>query len=196
MAPKTLLTLTTAGALFAACSTTTLTAQRYVVSPDNNEALKATVRSNIRVGPFVGPLEFDNRCRGMARIAPPKDETFPQYVQQALSTELQAIEGVGKNPSVVLSGAFEQLSFISTPPKGRWDISLRITSSNGETALVATHYEFESALSGITACKQTAEAYLPAVQSLIGTLLKSPEFKELISPSSADLPVRRRAPPG
>jgi hypothetical protein len=45
------------------------------------------------------------------------------------------------------------------------------------------------ALSGITACKQTAKAYLPAVQSLIGTLVKSPEFKELISPSTADLPV-------
>jgi hypothetical protein len=41
MAPKTLLTLTTAGALFAACSTTTLTVQRYLVSPDNNEAFES-----------------------------------------------------------------------------------------------------------------------------------------------------------
>jgi curli biogenesis system outer membrane secretion channel CsgG len=143
MAPKTLLTLTTAGALFAACSTTTLTVQRYLVSPDNNEALKAAGRSNISVGTFISPRDFDSRCRGMARIAPPKDETFPQYVQQALATELQATDGFGKNPSVVLSGVLEQLSFISTSPTGRWDISLRITSSNGKTALVAAHYEFE-----------------------------------------------------
>jgi hypothetical protein len=33
-----------------------------------------------------------------------------------------------------------------------------------------------------TACKQTAEAYFPAVQNLIGKLVKSPEFLALVMP--------------
>jgi hypothetical protein len=42
------------------------------------------------------------------------------------------------------------------------------------------HYEFNSGFIADTACKQTAEAYLPAVQNIIGKIVKSPEFKSLV----------------
>jgi hypothetical protein len=43
-------------------------------------------------------------------------------------------------------------------------------------------YEFNSGFIADTACKQTAEAYLPAVQNLIGKLVKAPEFESLVTP--------------
>jgi hypothetical protein len=65
---------------------------------------------------------------------------------------------------------------------GSWDIGLKVNSSNGKSVSVSEHYEFNSGFIADTACKQTAEAYLPAVQNLIGKLVKAPEFKSLVTP--------------
>lgn len=46
---------------------------------------------------------------------------------------------------------------------------------------VTQHYEFNSGYGADTACKQTAEAYLPAVQDLIGQIVRAPEFKGLVA---------------
>jgi hypothetical protein len=41
---------------------------------------------------------------------------------------------------------------------------------------------FESGFNGETACKRSAEAFLPAVQNLIAKLIRSPEFPALLRP--------------
>jgi hypothetical protein len=77
----------------------------------------------------------------------------------------------------------EQISFSSSRglTGGSWDIALRVTSSYGKTTSVSEHYEFNSGFVADTACKQTAEAYFPAVQNLIEKLVKSPEFLTLVT---------------
>ena len=47
---------------------------------------------------------------------------------------------------------------------------------------MAEHYEFNSGFEGGTACKQTAEAFMPAVQNLIGKIVASPDFRALVAP--------------
>lgn len=164
-----------------ACST--FTPQRYNISADNNVALKALGVGNINVGAFAGPATFDRACRGAGPIAPPDNMSFENYIQKALADELK-VAGFfdDKTPKTTLTGAVESLSFSSSRglTGGTWDIALRVNSSNGKSIFITEHYEFESGFIADTACKQTAEAFLPAVQNLIGKLIKSPEFKGLL----------------
>jgi hypothetical protein len=165
-----------------ACST--FTPQRYSISADNNVALKSIGVGNIFVGGFSGPASFDKACRGAGPIAPPDNLTFEGYVQKALADELK-VAGMfdEKQPKVTLTGALEKLHFSSSRglTGGEWNIDLRVHSSNGKIISIAEHYEFESGFVADTACKQTAEAYMPAVQNLIGKLVKHPDFKSLVS---------------
>jgi hypothetical protein len=166
-----------------ACST--YMPQRYSISADNNVALKSIGVGNINVGAFNGPENFDNSCRAAGPIAPPDNMTFAAYVQKALADELK-VAGLfdDKTAKVTLTGALEQLAFSSSRglTGGSWDLALRVSSSNGKSAFVTEHYEFNSGFVADTACKQTAEAYFPAVQNLIGKLIKSPGFKSLVTP--------------
>lgn len=165
-----------------ACST--FTPQRYSISADNNLALKAIGVGNINVGTFSGPSSFDKACRGAGPIAPPDNMSFEGYIQKALADELK-VAGMydDKTPKTTLTGTVEKLSFSSSRglTGGEWDISLRINSSNGKSIFVTEHYEFESGFIADTACKQTAEAYLPAVQNLIGKAIKTLEFRSLLA---------------
>jgi len=166
-----------------ACST--YMPQRYSISVDNNVALKAIGVGSINVGAFKGPTTFDNACRGAGPIAPPDNMSFEAYIQKALADELK-VAGLfdEKTPKITLSGVLEQLSFSSSRglTGGEWDIGLRVHSSNGKSIVVSEHYEFNSGFGADTACKQTAEAYLPTVQNLIGKLIKAPAFKSLLAP--------------
>ncbi|MEN6584706.1 MAG: hypothetical protein ABFE02_01465 [Sulfuricella sp.] len=165
-----------------ACST--YMPQRYSISADTNVALKTIDAGNINVGSFKGPGSFDNSCRAAGPIAPPDNMSFEAYIQKALADELKVAGKFDeKTPKVTLSGVVDQLSFSSSRglTGGSWDIGLRVTSSNGKTAYVAEHYEFNSGFVADTACKQTAEAYFPAVQNLIQKLVKSPEFLALVT---------------
>jgi hypothetical protein len=159
--------------------------QRYSISADNNVALKSVGASNINVATFKGPVTFDNSCRAAGPIAPPDDLTFEAYIQKALADELK-VAGMfdDRSPKVTLTGVVEQLSFSSSRglTGGTWDIGLRVTSSNGKSTFVTEHYEFNSGFDALTACKQTAEAYLPAVQNLIGKLVTCQDFRSLVTP--------------
>lgn len=166
-----------------ACST--YMPQRYSISADNNVALKAIGVGSINVGAFKGPANFDNSCRAAGPLSPPDNMSFEGYIQKALADELKvAGKFDDKTPKVTLSGVVEQLAFSSSRglTGGSWDIGLRISSSNGKSSYVSEHYEFNSGFVADTACKQTAEAYFPAVQNLIGKLVKSPEFLALVTP--------------
>lgn len=166
-----------------ACST--YMPQRYSISADNNVALKAIDAGNINVGAFTGPAKFDSSCRAAGPIAPPDNMSFEAYIQKALADELKvAGKFDDKTPKVTLTGVVEQIAFSSSRglTGGSWDIGLRVHSSNGKSTYVAEHYEFNSGFIADTACKQTAEAYYPAVQNLIGKLVKAQEFQTLVTP--------------
>jgi hypothetical protein len=46
--------------------------------------------------------------------------------------------------------------------------------------VVSEHYEFNSGYTAETACRQTSEAFMPAVQDLIAKIVKSPDFRALV----------------
>ena len=159
--------------------------QRYSISADNNMALKAIGVDSINVGLIKGLAGFDNGCRSGGPISPPDNMSFEAYIQKALADELKvAGKFDDKTPKITLSGVIEQLSFSSSRglTGGSWDIGLRINSSNSKSIYVSEHYEFNSGFGNEASCRQTAEAYFPAVQNLIGKLVRSPGFLALVTP--------------
>jgi hypothetical protein len=163
------------------CST--FVTPRYSISADTNVALKALNSTNIAVGNFVGPSSFDNACRAAGPLAPPDNLSHTEYVKKAFEDELK-VAGVFTQgqPRVTLSGNVTKLEFSSSRglTGGSWAIDLTLTSSNGQSMTTSEYYEFQSGFIADTACKQTAEAYMPAVQNLIGKVVRSPQFKGLV----------------
>jgi len=167
--------------VLSACST--YTTPRYAINADTNVMLKNLSAKDLSVGTFTGPASFDKSCRAAGPLAPPDGISHTDYIRKAFEDELK-VAGIyaAANPRITLSGTVKRLEFSSSRglTGGSWDIEILLQSSNGKMLPVAEHYEFESGFVADTACKQTAEAYFPAVQNLIGKAVRSPEFKTLI----------------
>lgn len=167
--------------LLSACST--YTTPRYAINADTNVALKSIGASDVAVGSFSGPKTFDASCRAAGPLAPPDGMSHTAYLKKALEDELKVAGAhASSSPKVTLTGTVNKLEFSSSRglTGGTWDIDVTLNSSNGKTMAAFEHYEFESGFIADTACKQTAEAYMPTVQNLIGKIVRSPEFKSLL----------------
>src|SRR3954469_4816405 len=164
-----------------ACST--YTTPRYAINADNSVALKALGTSELSVGTFSGPATFSNACRAAGPLAPPDGMTHTAYIQKAFEDEFK-VAGIyaGTAPRATVSGVVNNLAFSSARnlTGGSWDVDLTLSSSNGRSMTVVEHYEFESGFIADTACKQTAEAFFPTVQNLVGKAVRSPDFKALV----------------
>lgn len=178
---RTIIATVSFAVLLVGCST--FTTPRYAINADTNLALKALGESRIGVGDFSGPTTFDSACRAAGPLAPPDGMSHTAYIKKAYEDEYK-VAGVyaAENPRVTITGTVNKLEFSSARglTGGTWDIDLTLNSSNGKTMRVAEHYEFESGYAAVTACKQTAEAYFPAVQDLVGKTVRAPEFKTLL----------------
>ena len=167
--------------LITGCST--YTTPRYSIKADTNVALKTIGASNISVGTFVGPSKFDASCRAAGPLSPPDGLSHTEYLKRALEDELKVAGAYAANsPKIVLTGAVNKLEFSSARglTGGSWDIELTLTSSNGRSMSATEHYTFDSGFVADTACKQTAEAYMPTIQNLVGKIVGSATFKELV----------------
>jgi hypothetical protein len=153
------------------------------VTGDNNLAVKALGVGALGVGEFSGPANFDANCRALGPVQVTDGITHTQYIRKAFEEEFK-IAGVFATgvPRVTVTGSVSKLEFSSTRglTGGTWEIDLQLLSSNGSRMNVTERFEFPSGFIATTACKQTAEAFAPAVQNLVGKSVRSPEFKSLV----------------
>ena len=167
--------------MLAGCETPTT--QRYSISPDNDQVIKSLNTTGVGVGPFTGASTFDLNCRAVGALQVPDGLTHVSYIQQAFADELKVAGAFASAPSrVTLTGIVNRLDFSSTKglTHGTWNIDLTLTSSNGKVMKVSEYYEFKSGFTGMEACRNTAEAFLRAVQDLVGKAVGSPEFHDLL----------------
>lgn len=172
-------------AMAAACAATgcsTFVPQRYSLSADSNQALKSIKIGSVSVGQFSGPVEFDSSCRAAGSIEPPDAMTYEAYIRKALIDELKVAGLLQDQGKRTITGKLDNLAFSSSKGiiGGIWEIGLTLSSSNGQTMTVRESYEFKSGFEAGTACKQTADAFMPAVQNLVLTIVSSPDFQRLI----------------
>ena len=165
--------------LLSGCST--YAASRYSVSTDNVVALRTLNGKTINVGAFSSsqPGQAEIMCRGVGPIKTPDGEPFCEYIKKALVDELRIANVFSTNAPVTLTGNLDQIDFSSN--SGTWKIALTVKCSNGKFMTVSENYSYTSSFSGETACNQTAQALMPAVQNLVGKVVRSPDFAALIS---------------
>lgn len=164
--------------ILSGCST--YATQRYSVSTDNVIALRQYKGQQVKVGTFTSfePGLSSIMCRGVGPIKSPDGEPYSEYVRKALIDELKMAEVYSSASPVTLTGTLNGLDFSSN--SGNWNVSLNVNSSNGESLTVTENYKYTSSFYGETACNQTAQALMPAVQDLISKLVTNPDFKTLL----------------
>lgn len=160
------------------CST--YSTNRYSINAGNVVALKAYQDTKITVGHFTAtnPGVKSVTCRAVGPIPTPDGETYENYIRNALISELQIADAYSPEGSVTLTGNLNEITPNSV--SGNWRLSLTINSSNGRAITVDEIYEFKTSYYGETACNQTAQALMPAVQNLISKLVLNPEFPNLV----------------
>lgn len=166
-------------AILSGCST--YATNRYSISADNVMALKVYQDNEVGVGEFTAskPGKTSIMCRGVGPIKTPDGESFEKFVRNALISEMKMAEAYYKEGKVTLSGNLDEIDFDST--SGTWDLSLTVSSSNGESLTISDNYNYSTSFYGETACNQTAQALMPAVQNVISKLIQHDDFGSLLN---------------
>lgn len=166
-------------ALTSGCST--YSTLRYSIAPDNVVALRSLNGKEVNIGAFSAttPAQKEIMCRGVGPIKTPDNETFAEFIRKALLDELQVANVFVASAPVTLTGNLNSIDFSSVD--GKWNLSLTVNSSNGKQMYVSESYSYTTSYYGETACNQTAQALMPAVQNLVGQVVRSREFSSLIT---------------
>ena len=165
-----------------ACETPTT--QRYAISADNNQAIKALNATGVGLGAFVAPSDFSATCRALGPLQVADGLTHTQYIRKAFEDEMKIAGAYASGtPRVTLAGKVNKLEFSSSRglTGGSWTIDLTLTSSNGKALTVNEYYEFNSGFAANEACRNTAEAFSRAVQNLVGKTVRNPAFAGLVT---------------
>lgn len=176
------LLLGTAVLALSACETTS--SRPYTVSTENIMAFQSALSPSgqkVQVADFsLAEGVSDNmtcRALGALEVAPGKSPV--EFIQGAMQDELFNAGVIDVQNGEVIKGRIEELDFNSFGT-GSWDISLNVSSSHlPEGYTVSTNYKFKSSYSAINACQNVIDAFTPAVQELIGNVVKDTQFNSL-----------------
>lgn len=159
--------------------------QRYSSNAATAAALRNTGATNVGLANFTRSAEFLSLCRTNFFIEAPEGTSFEAYVQLAIQSELRAA-GLASDatPSVTLRGNISELEFSASRNlvDGRWTITLDLESSNGKRAAFTEVFDFDAGFMGHSACRRTAEAFLPAVEKLVAGMAANRSFQALLIP--------------
>ena len=162
-----------------ACST--YSTDRYSLNSNNIVTLKDYQGNDISVGEFTAtePGQTSTTCRAVGPISTPDGETFENYIRNALISEMQIAEVYVENADTVIRGNLNRIKPNSMD--GTWDISVTVASNNGVSFTVEELFDYKTSFYGETACNQTAQAMMPAVQNVITKIVTHPKFNELLN---------------
>ena len=169
--------------LLAGCST--YAADRYAVSMDSQEELQtvstAAPSRKVQVSTFSAnePGRTEIGCRGVGPIKTPDGESFEEYIRKALIDQLRLAQIYSPDGAIHISGRLDKIDFSSY--EGIWYLVVTVTNENNNSFVASENYDYQSSFVGETACNQTAQALMPAVQNLIRKIVSSPEFKAMLA---------------
>lgn len=154
---------------------------RYSASAESVEKLRAQSPASAKVGAFAmqGTPRGEITCRGVGPIKTADGESFADYAKKALSAELRMAGLYSETSPTTLTGSLDRVDFSST--EGFWDIALTVTSTTGGKVSKEIRYPYATSFVGETACNQTAQAFMPAMQDLIGAAVGDPAFSGMLS---------------
>lgn len=144
-------------------------------------ALRSLNGKTVNVGTFSAstPRQTEIMCRGVGSIKTSDGEPFVEFVRKAMLDEINIANIYSSSAPVTITGNLDAIDFSSN--SGNWNLAFTVKSSNGKSMSVSESYGYTSSFYGETACSQTAQAFMPAVQNLVGKVVRSPEFAALVS---------------
>jgi len=156
-------------------------AGRYAVSADNVAALRLLEGTFVRIGPFTATNagQHSVNCRGTGRIQTSDGEPLSEFVRKGFVDELRAANVYSETDGVTITGNLDSIDVSTT--RGLWDLAMTVRSSNGTSMSAQESFTFPPAFVGDTACIGAAQALTPAVQNLIGKIVRSQGFTNLVS---------------
>ncbi|TDF35147.1 hypothetical protein EYS14_22485 [Alteromonadaceae bacterium M269] len=161
----------------------TVTSLPYSASTENVLSMQSKVSKSgnlVRLGEFsenkdVGSLTC--RLNGPVDVSPGK--TQAQFIKEAMQTELFMAKAYDAASDVEITGNLNSLSFSSVSPAS-WKLNLTVASNKSAGYTVEIEHPFKTSFSAYGACQNVAQAFAPAVQSLIAEVVKHPDFEKLI----------------
>jgi hypothetical protein len=174
--------LIAASALVVLAGCSTYAVPRYSISADNVVALKS-IGNNVSVGAFTQTKVQNQKpdelmCRAVGPIKTPDGQPFSEFIRGSLISELKIAGVYADAAPITLTGHLDSIDFSTVG--GSWKIQLTLTSSNGKSMTQKEDYPYTSSYYGETACNQTAQALMPAVQDLLAKFVRSPDFSSLL----------------
>lgn len=164
------------------------TASNYGASFENVETIKELGSVQVFVEDFTATTSTSSiACRGAGSVVTPNKETFESYIHKAFVSELKLAGIFSETAPITLKGHFTKIDFNSNIGNGKWAFELTATSDQDESVNIVSKHEFSTNWVADKACQQVAQALVPAVQNLIGDIVKHSKFKELISNEKQDL---------
>lgn len=165
-------------------STSLFTACAYNVAPygaavQNVEAIKAYNLKPVSVGKFQstkpGNASITCRAAGPVTVSP----SFEAYIEQAFVDELKLSGIYNATSSLVLTGKLEEVDFSSGITDGNWSFTLTMTNARNESYTTKSMFGFSGSFVADKACQEVAQAFGPAVQKLVGDVVRDPKFRQI-----------------
>ncbi|MGC2166275.1 MAG: hypothetical protein WA632_09705 [Gallionella sp.] len=154
---------------------------RYEPSADNVGKLHSFTGKTLSVGKFSSTSSVISQvsCNYLFPIKTPDGDHFSDFIRKAIIDELMASNMYSSSSGLSINGNVEDIEFSSS--EGFWKLSVRVNFSNGKSVEVAENYTFRGNPNAEGAiCSESAQQLIPAVQNLIGKIIRSPEFGNFV----------------
>lgn len=162
----------------------THTTARYAPAAKNVSAIRASATEKAAVGSFLNQTdsELKSLACGAMQIAPPDGMSFPEYLREALISELRMADLYSPSAPLTLTGDLHRMEIDSSAFSltSAWTIEMTVRSSNGKSLSVIKSHRFPSFHGDETSCEISARRLVDAVQDTLGEVVQAPEFRELM----------------
>ncbi len=177
--------LAISGIVLTGCETTS--SIPYTASTENVLQFQSALSSSnlkVKLGSFTeSEAVVDLTCRLMGPIDVSRGKTKAEYIKEAMQTELFMAQVYSVDGDIVIEGKLDSLDFSSVSPAS-WKFEFTVSSNKYSGYSVSTNYTFDTSFSAYSACKNVADAFGPAVQDLINSIVTHPKFATLVGKES------------
>jgi len=159
------------------------TAPNYQATNDNTRTLQLVSGGNVGVGNFTAASDDLNHLTIRAeRFSSPYNDSFAEYLKQALRSELEASGKLNANSATTITGILLKNELNTPFDIGTAHISARIVVTRNSTSLfdkvISGDSQWESSFIGAIAIPASRQHYADAIKKLLRNLFADPDFRK------------------
>lgn len=151
----------------------------YGASIENVESIKSFGMKPVDVKKFetFSPGLQTLVCRGAGPVT--VEPSYEGYIEKAFIDELRLAGVFDPNSPDKIANKINSIDFSSAMTGGKWVFAVTTSNQKGASFNTVSEYPFSSSFIGDKACQEVAQAFAPAVQKLIGDIVRNPAFRAM-----------------